>query len=119
MMKRKLASVILAMILATSQTNAGDLWSEYSHCCPQSYKHYILVWTGPWSESYIFMEDKHKDDLPWEWEFFIGFLGASGVYSPAVPQQAYRMMVQPSSGPAYKEGDEVEIPQLRCYGEVN
>ena len=119
MTKLKLAILTVTMMLVASQVNAGDLWREYSHCCPGSFRHYILVWDGPWSESLIYMEDKHVDELFWEWEFFIGYLASSGVYSPAVPNRMYRMMAQPSGGAAYKDSQEVVIPAVICWENGN
>ena len=112
-MKQKLASLVTAMILATSQVNAGSLYPEIINCS-FGYYDYAVNWTSPWSESLIFMEDKSQYAPPWAWQFFIGYLTANGKYAPTVHNKQYRMMAQPPASVAYPDSNVLTINRIRC-----
>jgi hypothetical protein len=115
MMKWKIAGLTTVMILATSQATAGSLEKQYSHCSA-GFKRYELVWEGPWSESDIFMERKCYWRGDWDYEFWIGMLDWNDDYFPATLDYTFRMMAQPSTGPAYSEGQIVTVWQQSCGG---
>ena len=106
-------AVAATMLMVATSSSAGTIYPQVIDCVGGFYR-YAIEWSGGWSETLIFMEDKHKDDPVWAWEFFIGYLAPTGKYTPTSHHQQYRMQAQPSSGSAYTDSNVATIMRIKC-----